>query len=206
MADAALTRAIAALSAGGVVVYPTETVYGLGVDGLSRAALETLFALKGARRGTGVSLLVTGVSMAEELIERPLPDGARRLMQSFWPGPLTIVVPASAAVPRALLGPAGGVGLRCSSDPLAAALVAEFARPLTSTSANPTGRPPATSVGEARAYFGDRVSVYLDGGRRNAASASTVVEFSAGKTYLRRSGEIGRERLESVVSLDCVES
>ncbi len=206
MDDGELAQAVEALCAARAVVYPTETVYGLGVDALSPVALETLFSLKGGRRGTGVSLLVTDAAMAEELVDGPMPEGACRLMERFWPGPLTIVLPAAPVVPRALLGSTGGVGLRCSSDPVAAALVAEFGRPLTSTSANPTGKPPAVSVETARAYFGARVSAYLKGGRRDPGAASTVVEFAGGKTYLRRSGDIGRERLATVVSLDSGES
>ncbi len=206
MADGELARALAALRAAQAVVYPTETVYGLGVDPFAPSALETLFALKGGRRGTGISLLVADAAMVEGLIAGPVPEGARRLMERFWPGPLTIVLPAAPTLPRALLGPAGGVGLRCSSDPVAAALIAGFGRPLTSTSANPTGEPPAAGVETAKDYFGASVATYLDGGLRDVHAASTVVEFAGGKTYLRRSGCIGRERVATVVSLDSGES
>ncbi len=199
MSEGDIERAVAELARGGAVVYPTETVYGLGVDPANEAAMELLFALKGGRRGSGISLLVEGIETAERLCEGGLRGAARRLAERFWPGPLTLIVPASRMVPQAAVGPTGGVGLRCSSDPVAAELVAAAGRPITATSANPTGRPPAASVAEARRYFRERVAVYLDGGPRAIEQVSTVVEFLGGRAYLRRSGAIGADAIAAVV-------
>lgn len=198
---ATIEETAAAVRAGAIVVYPTETLYGLGVDASSRAALDRLLALKGREDSRGISLLVEGWAAAASLIAGAPPAAAARLAQAFWPGPLTIVVPAAARVAAPLRGPSGGVGLRCSSDPICRRLLALAQRPLTSTSANLAGQPPATTVAQARAYFGDEVECYLDDGPREGAAASTVVEFLGGAAYLRRSGAIATDRIESVVPI-----
>jgi len=105
-----------------------------------------------------------------------------------------------------LVGATGGVGLRCSPDPLAAALVRDFGRPVTATSANPSGHPAATDVAAARAYFGDRVACYLDGGPRAGSAVSTVVEFLEGRAILRRAGAVEARRLASIVPLHTSEN
>lgn len=197
----ALDSAVLALGRGGLVVYPTETVYGIGVDASSAAGLERLSELKGTQGGRGVSLLVDGLEMAAALIAGTPPPAALALADRFWPGPLTLVLPASEEVLPWLRGPDGGVGLRCSSDPGAVGLLRAFRRPLTSTSANPTGQPPAATIEQARAYFGERVECYLDGGPRKDGLASTVVEFLDGEAILRRSGAIGADAVSSVVPI-----
>lgn len=200
--DESIAAAVAALTASGLVVYPTETVYGLGADAGSEAALQRLIALKGRDAGKGISVLVADLDAARTLIAGPIPQAATRLADAFWPGPLTLVLAAAAGVSRSLQGATGGVGLRCSSDPLCRALVGSFGRPLTSTSANPAGRPPATTAFEARAYFADAVDVYLDGGIRRSGGVSTVVEFRDGCAYLRRAGAVSAEALASIVPLE----
>jgi len=188
------------------VVYPTETVYGLGADASNDAALERLFAAKGREAGRGVSLLVAGLDAAASLIEGPVPAAAVRAADALWPGPLTLVLPASARVAPALVGPGGGVGLRCSPDPLCAALVAALGRPVTSTSANASGHEPATSAEEARACFGDAVDVYLDGGPRPGTAVSTVVEFRGGSAYLLRVGAVDAQTLSRLIAPTVLDS
>jgi L-threonylcarbamoyladenylate synthase len=197
-----LDRALGALEAAGVVVYPTETVYGLGADARSAAAVARVVALKGRDAGKGLSVLVAGLSDARPLLAADPPPAARALVAAFWPGPLTLVLPAAAGVVEALRGAAGGVGLRCSTDPVACELLSRFRAPLTSTSANPSGSAPATTVAQARAYFAERVDAYVDGGARRDASVSTVVEFSQGRAYLRRTGAIPSSALRAVTEVE----
>jgi tRNA threonylcarbamoyl adenosine modification protein (Sua5/YciO/YrdC/YwlC family) len=199
-------EAVAALRAERLVVYPTETVYGLGADATSHAGLAALLSLKGRSVEKGMSVLVADLDSAAALLDADPPAGARALAQALWPGPLTLILPAASSVPAALVGTTGGVGLRCSPDPLAAALVRELGRPITATSANPSGRPPATNVALAREYFGDRVACYLDGGPRAGAAVSTVVEFLEGRAILRRAGAVEARRLASIVPLQTSES
>ena len=202
MPGAELESAVAALRAAGVVVYPTETVYGLGVDARSPAALARLLALKGRDGGKGISILIAELADARPFLAADAPPAARALAAAFWPGPLTLVLPASAAVVAPLRGPHGGVGLRCSADAVAAALLGRFGAPLTSTSANPTGAAPASSVDEARAYFGARVDAYVDGGARRTTRVSTVVEFFQGRAYLRRTGAIAASAISAVTDVE----
>lgn len=203
---AQLNAALAALRAERVVVYPTETVYGLGVDATSRVALAALVDLKGRDADKGLSVLVADLEAARPLLAADPPAAARDLAQALWPGPLTLVLPAARSLSAALVGATGGVGLRCSSDALAAALARGFGRPITATSANPSGRPPATDVAAARQYFGDRVACYLDGGARGGGAVSTVVEFLEGRAILRRAGAVEARQLASIVPLDTSEN
>lgn len=199
-----VTRAAAAVIGGDAIVYPTETIYGIGVDARSDAAIQRLIALKGRDAAKGISVLVAGSDDIDTLIDGPPPPAALRLMEAFWPGPLTIVLPAAKAVSPALVGPSGGIGLRCAADPWATRLVASCRTPLTSTSANPSGEVPAATVEQARAYFDDRVAYYLDGGERRAGLASSVVEFATGGIFLRRAGAIPATDLEALVEFSDV--
>ena len=202
MSHAELSAAVRALHAGDVVVYPTETVYGLGADARSARAIEALLTLKGRGATKGISVLVADLDSARALLATEPPAEARALAAAFWPGALTIVLPAAAGVVPALCGPGGGVGLRCSSDPVARELLATFGDPITSTSANPSGAAPAVSVDQAKSYFGGRVAVYVDGGTRDGTSISTVVEFSQGRAYLKRAGIIDIDALRAVTEID----
>jgi L-threonylcarbamoyladenylate synthase len=198
---AELDRAAAAIRSGGIVCYPTETVYGLGVDARSHDALAHLIELKGRDAGKGMSVLVSDLDAARDLLDAEPPAAARSLAHAFWPGPLTLVLPAVRSLDAALIGPAGGVGLRCSTDAIARELLVRCGAPLTSTSANPSAREPARTAEEARAYFGARVDAYVDGGARRNALISTVVEFSQGRAYLRRAGAIALDALRAVTDV-----
>lgn len=206
VAAAHVQEAVAALRAGRLVVYPTETVYGLGADATSRVGLDALLMLKGRSADKGLSVLVADLDSGRSLLSEEPSPAARDLARAFWPGPLTLVLPAASSLPSALLGATGGVGLRCSPDPVATALVQGFGRPITATSANPSGLPPATDVETARTYFGGLVECYLDGGPRTGGAVSTVVEFLEGRAILRRAGAIEARRLASIVPLHIAES
>jgi L-threonylcarbamoyladenylate synthase len=164
--------AVAALRGGRVVCLPTETTYGLAVDVESDVGIQALFGLK--PRSAAVAAIAADVQQARSLA-RVWPAAAADLAHKYWPGPLTLVVPARSGLHPGLVGPQGGVGVRVSSHPVARGLAAELGRPITATSANPSGASPALSVAEARTYFGNAVSVYLDGGTMAAAAASTVL-------------------------------
>jgi tRNA threonylcarbamoyl adenosine modification protein (Sua5/YciO/YrdC/YwlC family) len=202
LAGALHPEAVAALRAGKAVVYPTETVYGLGVDARSDRAIRLLLELKGREAAKGVSVLVASLAAARSLLADEPPAAANALAAAFWPGAVTLVLAAGPHVPKPLLGARGGVGLRCSSDPVARALLASFAAPITSTSANPSGSTPARTVAEARAYFRDRVAAYVDDGPRTSVAVSTVVEFFEGRAYLKRAGLVGIDALRAVTDIE----
>ncbi|HUY19033.1 MAG TPA: L-threonylcarbamoyladenylate synthase [Candidatus Binataceae bacterium] len=194
----ALARAVGALSAGQVIVYPTETFYGLGVDFSVGGALERLFAIKAREPGKPVGLIAASVEMAFS-VAREVPPAARRLAEKFWPGPLTLILPAAPGLPAELVGPEGDVGVRVSPHRIARALAAALGRPLTATSANLAGEPPARTIVEARAVFADRVAVYLDGGTMNAAAPSTIVACEGSRMRLLRAGAIDETQLFEIL-------
>jgi L-threonylcarbamoyladenylate synthase len=197
--DSALGPALAALRASRVVVYPTETFYALGADACSRPALARLFALKRREPGKAVGLIAGSVEHVLEVAPE-IPAWARRLAQAFWPGPLTIVLPARPSVAPELLGPTGGVAVRVSPHPLARALALGLGRPLTATSANLSGEPAARTLAQARAALGDAVGAYVDGGCLDASLPSTVVAFERGQLTILRRGAVDEASLRAAFS------
>ncbi len=183
-----ILQAAHVLATGGLVVYPTETLYGLGADAFNAAALQRLVELKGREPGKPIAVLVADVAALDELVEE-VPLAAAALIRRFWPGPLTLVLRARPSVSPLLTGGADGIGVRVSSHPMAAALVRALGRPITAPSANPAGLPAPRRVEEARAYFGARVDAYVDGGCLPGEPASTVVD-ARGELRVLRQGAI----------------
>src|SRR5579863_7327389 len=161
MNSTVIADALAALAAGDVIVYPTETFYALGVDALSSGTLERLFAIKGREPGKPVALIAADTAMAFA-VAREVPAEARVLAEAFWPGPLTLVLPARDGILAPLIGDDGGVGVRVSSHPIARALAVGLGRPLTATSANLAGEPPAVEPEAARRALADKVKVFVE--------------------------------------------
>jgi L-threonylcarbamoyladenylate synthase len=201
---AELHDAIAALRAGELVVYPTETFYGIAADPLSPAALEKLFAIKGRDPQKPIALIAANSQMAFE-VAREVPTIARRLASAFWPGPLTIVLPARKGFPHQLVGPDGGVGIRVSPHPIARALSDGLGKPITATSANRSGEEPATTVRAARESLGDKVKVFLDGGTSQASAPSTVVACDARGYRIIRAGAISEREIVAALSVGNLE-
>jgi L-threonylcarbamoyladenylate synthase len=189
----AVGEALARLRAGEVIAYPTETVYGLGADALSRAAVERVQQLKGRAADRGLSLLIGSPAELERWVGE-LPALARRLAQAFWPGPLTLVLRVRPG-PLDALATEHGVGFRCSPQPTASALAAGLGSPLISTSANRSGEPPCTRAGQVAACFGD--SLPIAGGEDAGGQVpSTVVALAAdGRFQVLREGPIAAAKL-----------
>ena len=184
-----LSAAVQVLKGGDVIVFPTETLYGLGADALNDAAVEKVFQLKGRDPHNPIPVLVANQEMLHTLVVK-VPTIAQKLMERYWPGPLTLVLPGQKNIPKPLCNPAGGVGVRISSQPIAALLIKGLGRPLTATSANPSGKEPARTLQEAKNYFAHRVDVFVDGGTLNSKSGSTVVEVMNDNIKIIREGEI----------------
>jgi L-threonylcarbamoyladenylate synthase len=190
--------AVDQLRAGGVIVFPTESVYGLGVDACREAAVARLVAIRGRDEGKPILVLVRDVAMAET-VSAAFPVLARRLAARFWPGPLTIVVPARAGLPAPLTAGTGTIGVRVPGHPMAAALVAGLGGAVTAPSANPPGAEPPRDVQAARAYFGDAIETYLDGGTL-PGGASTVVAIEAGRVRVLREGVLPRAAIDAALA------
>jgi L-threonylcarbamoyladenylate synthase len=181
-----IADAVAALRRGEIVAYPTETFYGLGVDAASEEALARLRALKG-RGEKAFSVLVVGPDMLERLCAPPSPL-ARAVMARHWPGALTLALPARAGTPEALVLD-GCVAVRESPHEVARALVSGFGGPVTATSANLAGAPPATTPEEVSAALGGRCHV-LRGGRTPGGAPSTLVRVRDGLIEVLRPGAV----------------
>lgn len=184
-----------------MILYPTDTLYGLGCSGPDRRAVERVMALKGRAPGKSFPLLIAEETWLEDLVEA-VPETALRLQQAFWPGPLTLVYRAAAGAPRHLVSPAGTIGLRISRSPAAQGLVRRMGVPLVATSANRSGEPAPENVSAILAMLGKEVDLCLDGGRLPASLGSTVVDVSAQKPLLLREGDLPwravRELLDEV--------
>jgi L-threonylcarbamoyladenylate synthase len=201
--ETTLDQAVEALRAEELIVYPTETFYALGADSGSPAAIARLLAAKGREARKPIALIASDCAAAFALA-REVPERARRLSEAFWPGPLTLVLPAKSGLPDALVAD-GGVGVRVSSHPVACELARRLGRPITATSANPAGQPPATTVAQARVAFGDKVKVYLEGGTPGASASSTVVTFDRGAMRVLRAGAISECHLIAALSTEARE-
>jgi L-threonylcarbamoyladenylate synthase len=189
---------IAALQSAELVIYPTETFYALGADPFSATARRRLFGVKARDAERPVGLIAADTAMAFSVASE-VPINARRLADAFWPGPLTLVVPARDDMARELVG-ADGIGVRVSPNPVARALAAGLRHPITATSANLSGQPPATTLAEARRAFGEKVKVYLEGGKMMASAPSTVVAIAAGDWKMIRVGAISEDQIAAVLA------
>jgi L-threonylcarbamoyladenylate synthase len=183
----AFQEACEVLCEGGVIVVPTETVYGLSADAFNPGAVRRVYALKGRDFAKPLSLLVSDERMLREVVAA-VPEAAQELMRRFWPGPLTLVFNASDAVPREALGGGETVAVRISSSPVVRRLLDLYGRPLTATSANRSGCGPARSAQEAMAQVGEGVDLILDGGLLEDEMPSTVVDVSEGEARTLRQG------------------
>jgi L-threonylcarbamoyladenylate synthase len=194
----ALGEALAALAAGEAIVYPTETFYALGVDPFQPQALERLFAIKGREPGKPVALIAADTASAFALA-REVTTEARVLAEAFWPGPLTLVLFARQGIPDALIGDGGGVGVRVSSHPVARALADALGGPLTATSANLAGEPPAVEPGTARRALRDGVKVFVEDGRLAGGAPSTVVAVDRSGVHVLRPGAVSERQLAAAL-------
>ena len=192
-----LSDAVSVLRAGGLIVFPTETLYGLGADALNYTAVEKVFQLKGRDPNNPFPVLISDRAMLESLVAEISPL-AEKLMAHFWPGPLTLVLPARAELPRLLVNATGGIGVRISNQPIATELVRTLGRPLTATSANPSGQPGARTVAQAKTYFIGKIDIFVDGGELISITGSTVAEVTRKNLKIIRAGEIAKRELEKV--------
>ncbi len=188
-------RAVELLRAGGVVVFPTDTVYGLGCDATNPSAVRQLFEIKGRPPEQPVPVLLAEPEEAEALAH--VPAAARRLMAHFWPGPLTLVLPARGQVVDLVTAGTGTVGLRVPDHPVPRALVRACRFPLVGTSANTSGHPAPTAVPQVLSDLDGRVRLVLDGGRLRGRP-STVVDCTGDRPRVLRAGPIPMELVERV--------
>lgn len=185
------------LRQGGVIVYPTDTFYGLGADCFSRPALSRIYEIKGRSLTKGLLVLVSSVDMAGQLAVE-IPPAFARLSAAFWPGPLTMVLKAAPHLPDELVSPARTIGIRLPALAWLRELVRSAGFPVVATSANISGEREIDSGEAAVRQFADKVDLIVDGGKTAGGRPSTVVDLTAGKPVVRRDGAIPRESIAAL--------
>jgi L-threonylcarbamoyladenylate synthase len=187
----AAARAAQILAAGGVILYPTDTLYGLGADALSDSAVDKIYAIKGREPGKPIHCIVADKATAAEYGE--VNEAAERLMEKFLPGPLTVILKKKPEISGGIARGMETIGIRIPDDPFCRALANGFRRPFTTTSANLAGAGPEGSVDAILAQLGERgdaIDLVIDGGTINGRRPSTVVDVSSGSLTILREGAI----------------
>ncbi len=192
-----IAQAAEILAAGGLVAFPTDTVYGLGADALSAAANERLFAAKGRPPDRPVPVLLADRDDADAVAH--LDSDAKLLADAFWPGPLTLVLRALDAVPLTVTAGTGTVGVRVPDHPVPRALARALGRPVTGSSANSSGASSHTTAAGVETDLGDTVDMVLRGECGPHSLASSVVDCSGERMELLRAGALSVESLRTVV-------
>jgi L-threonylcarbamoyladenylate synthase len=186
------------LAAGGILALPTETFYALAVNPYQTAALKRLYALKGRSEDKPVLLLVADGEMARQ-VALMIPETALRLMARFWPGPLTLILPARRELPDLVTGGTGTVGVRQPRQHLVCRWLAALGFPVTGTSANRAGREPLTLAADVAREFGATVDLILDAGPCPGGLPSTVVDVTVIPPRLVRAGAVATEALKEII-------
>jgi tRNA threonylcarbamoyl adenosine modification protein (Sua5/YciO/YrdC/YwlC family) len=196
----AIDEAVNAISRGGLVVLPTDTVYGIGADAFDEAAVAALLAAKGRGRQMPPPVLVGEVATLDGLAT-DVPDDARRLVEAFWPGGFTVILRAQPSLQWDLGETGGTVALRMPDHPAALALLKRTG-PLAVSSANKTGNPAAQDAADAERQLGDSVAVYLDGGQAPGGVASTIVDATGQTLRVVREGAVTLEALREIADVE----
>ena len=195
----AVAAAVAAVKSGGLVVMPTDTVYGIGADAFDSRAVAALLAAKGRGRDMPVGVLVGSWHTIDGLVLY-VPDTARELVRAFWPGALSLVVQQAPSLQWDLGDARGTVMLRMPLQPVALELLRQTG-PMAVSSANISGQPPATTAAEAQRQLGDLVDVYLDGGPSPQQAASTILDLTGPAPRILREGPVGAQAIADVLGV-----
>lgn len=193
-----IARAAAIIRGGGLVAFPTETVYGLGADALNQEAVARIFAAKGR---PVYDPLIVHIASPDELtrVAKDVPETARRLAERFWPGPLTLVLPRATAVPMIVTAGLETVAVRCPNHPVALALIQASGTPIAAPSANRFGRTSPTTARHVLDDLNGRIELVLDGGPTPIGVESTVLDITGSSPVILRPGGVTREALEAIL-------
>lgn len=196
--DSILDETAAIIRSGGTVAFPTETVYGLGADGLNPAAVRKIFEAKRRPPGNPLSLLVHSREDLEK-VARNIPEKAFRLMDAFWPGPLTIVLEKNDTVPGITSGNLPSIGVRMPDHIIPLELIKRAGMPLAAPSANLSGKPSPSLAAHVVADLTGRIDAIIDGGEAAIGLESTVIDMTVEPPVVLRPGAVGIEELEKVI-------
>lgn len=196
-----IEHAAALIKAGRLVVYPTETLYGIGADATNAEALRRVYEIKGREGAKPLLIIVDAFERLQPLVHQVTPE-ARSLMSAFWPGPLTLVFRASSQVPDEMTAGTGTIGARIPSSTFCRALVRACGGPITSTSANRAGEPTPKTIGEIRKALSDGIDLFIDAGALPASAPSTVVDVTTSPPRLLREGAVLWDHIERTLRQD----
>jgi L-threonylcarbamoyladenylate synthase len=189
-----LHSAAAIVAHGGVIAYPTETIYGLGADATDEKAVRRIYEIKGRSFKSPLSVIIGEARDLYPLVREAGPV-ARKLMDAFWPGPVTIVFEASDKIPSMLTAGTGKIGIRLPGHLIARQIAVRSGRPLTATSANLSGAPECDDAAAVYAQLGDKIDALVDLGKTAGMPATTVVDATGDKPLILRQGTITREEI-----------
>jgi L-threonylcarbamoyladenylate synthase len=192
----AIDEAAKWIRAGSVVAIPTDTLYGLAADPFNTGAVARVFVVKGRAAARALPLIAADAAQIARHLGA-LPKMAMRLADHFWPGPLTMLMPAAAALAPDLSGGTGKVGVRVPADPIARAVCAACGYPVTATSANVSGEPAPATADEVERMLGDRIEFLLDGGPTRGGAPSTIVDVTDGEPRLVRAGAVSWDEIRA---------
>jgi L-threonylcarbamoyladenylate synthase len=189
-----LEKGISILRKGGVIAFPTDTVYGLGADAFNSVAVQRIYEIKGRSESNPFPLLIADVKQLAALAE-PIPELARFLARQFWPGGVTLVLSKIDSVP-AYLASGPTIAVRVPNHPGCLALLQHLAGPLIGTSANVSGQPAALTADEVRQQLGDRIDLIIDGGECPGGQESTVLDITREPPVILRQGIVPSHEID----------
>jgi len=198
--ESVIQKACSILKEGGLVAFPTETFYGLGADALNEQALKRVFALKRRDYAKPLLIIIAEKDQLHSLVS-DIPAVAEKLMDSFWPGPLTIIFKAKKGLPSLLTGGTDTVGIRISSHPVARSLASTFGLPLTATSANLSGGRNPITAQDICNQLGEGVDLILDAGETKGIKGSTIIDVTLSPPRIVREGDVPVSEIKRILFL-----
>lgn len=198
LSDETIEICAKAILASEAVVYPTETLYGIAVDALSQSAVEKLFVIKRRKPDKPLPIIIGNMNMLE-MVARNFSANSVKLMRCFWPGPLTLILDATEAVPSRLTGGTGSVAVRLSSSEAAQQLASKVGKPITATSANISGSEGASDPARIKKELGESVALMIDIGAIRPSLPSTIVDARGEGVLILREGVISSETVFEVI-------
>lgn len=195
--EAVLDQAARIIEVGGVVAFPTDTVYGIGTNVFDIEAVKKIFDIKKRSRNKPLIVCISEASQVDQLATE-ISKVAKKLIEHFWPGPLTLVLKRSTDVPDIVTGGRETIAVRCPASELARRLIAKAGYPLVATSANLSGQASARSAQEVYSQLDDKVDLIIDGGRSPLLPESTVLDLTTESPAILREGAIPRDQLREI--------
>jgi L-threonylcarbamoyladenylate synthase len=197
LSNAAFEEILSFLRAGGVIGFPTDTAYGLGADPFSESAVRRIFEIKGRAEDKPILLLVNSIEMAQSIAT--LSDAALAVAARFWPGPLTMILPARPNVLSIVTAGTGTVGVRWGGAAFAGSLISAWDQPITATSANRSGMESAVTAAEVQLQLQDRLAMLVDGGSLPVRGGSTLLDLTQTPPKVLRRGPVSEAELEALL-------